>query len=61
MLQNGWKHRQHKRRGGVRVFIKNNQRFKERADLSIFDENIESVFIESDKSCSPLNIGVSPT
>ena len=45
------KHRQNKRGGGVGVFVKNNQRLKERADLSIFYDNIESVFIEIDKSC----------
>ena len=49
------KHRQNKRGGGVGVFVKNNQRFKERADLSIFDDNMESVFIEIDKSCCGFN------
>ena len=49
------KHWQNKRGGGVGVFVKNNQRFKERADLSIFDDNMESVLIEIDKSCCGFN------
>ena len=49
------KHRQNKRGGGVGVFVKNNQRFKERADLSVFDDSMESVFIEIDKSCCGFN------
>ena len=46
------KHREHKRWGGVAIFVKDKQRFKEREDLSTFDENCESVFIEIDKSNS---------
>ena len=41
-----------RRGGGVAIFVKDKQRFKEREDLSIFDDNCESVFIEIDKSNS---------
>ena len=44
------KHREHKRGEGVAIFVKDKQCFKERLDLSIFDDNCESVFIEIDKS-----------
>ena len=38
--------------GGVAIFVKDKQCFKEREDLSIFDDYCESVFIEIDKSNS---------
>ena len=46
------KHRERKREGGVAIFVKDRQCFKEREDLSIFDDDCESVFIEIDKSNS---------
>lgn len=39
-------HRDERRGGGVCLFVNNNICFKERLDLSIFNESIESIFIE---------------
>ena len=49
----GYKHeclyRESKIGGGVSVFINNNLEYIKRSDISIFDENVESIFIELSK------------
>ena len=40
------KHRQDRKGGGVALYIKDHLTFKERSDLSIFNEEIETYFIE---------------
>ena len=41
------KSRKSKRGGGVGIYIKNSNKFKERTDLTIFEDGIfESIFIE---------------
>ena len=43
------KHRVSKRGGGVAVYIKQGIHFTQRVDLSVFNDSIETVFIEIDK------------
>ena len=44
------KHRVNRGGGGVAVCLKDHMAFSERNDISIFDDELESVFIEIDKS-----------
>ena len=40
------KYRQHKKGGGVSLFVKKQFRYNERADVGVFNSDIESIFIE---------------
>ena len=44
------KHRVNRGGGGVAVCLKDHMAFLERNDISIFDDELESIFIENDKS-----------